>query len=191
MCDAGWHGEGGRVSQDLGAAGAEGEGGFWKPQIKADEQSHLPQFCVKGVLDPRSLFDRVRFFKDRPVFDFDVEEVEFLITLCDFAVFVNPEECVFYFFAVGGGFVDADVYGQFMFTSRRLEAKDEGGSCYGLAEGDCAFGVTGYALKEVYNQYRSSKPYIQSREIIQTLQQAVDQVQKDYLLVRCFGEEES
>ena len=130
----------------MGAAGAESEGRFWKPQIKADEQSHLPEFCVKGILNLRSLFDGIRFFEDRSIFDLDVEEVEFLVTLCDFAVFVNPEECVFYFFAVGGGFVDADIYGQFVFTSGRLEAEDEGRGCYGLAEGDCAFGVTSYAL---------------------------------------------
>jgi len=110
----------------LGATGAEGEGGFWEPQIKADEQTHLAQFCVKGILDPRSFFDRIGLLEDRPVFDLDVEEVEFLVPLGDFAMFVDPEECVFYFFAVRGGFVDADVYGQFVFTGGRLEAEDEG-----------------------------------------------------------------
>lgn len=56
--------------------------------------------------------------------------------------------------------MDADVYGQFVFTGGRLETEDEGGGCYGLAEGYRAFGVTGYALTEVYSQYSPSNRYV-------------------------------
>jgi hypothetical protein len=95
----------------------------------------------------RTFFYRIRFFEYWSIFDLDVEEVQFLVPLGDFAVFIDPEQGVLYFFAVRRRFVYAYVNGEFVGFGGGLKAEYEGRRGYWTAEGDCARGVGCYALE--------------------------------------------
>jgi hypothetical protein len=75
--------------------------------------------------------------------------MQFLVPLGDFAVFVDPEQGVLYFFAVRGGFVNAYVNGEFVGFGGGLETENEGRGGYWVAEGDCARGVGCYAWRGI------------------------------------------
>jgi hypothetical protein len=119
------------------------ETGFSETHVETDQLADFSEGCGKGVFDPGTLFHAIRFPEHRPALDFHVKEMQFLIPVRYLSLLIYPQQRVFYFLAVGGGFVDTDVYGESVLFGEGLQADDEGGLGDGLAERDGGGGVGG------------------------------------------------
>ena len=105
--------------------------------IETDQQPHIPDGGWKGRQNLRPLLHAVALLQRRSARYIDVEEMEFLISVFDLAVRVDPDQGVDHFvFMLGGRFVDADVDGEVVFAGGGLEALDEGAAACGMDRGD-------------------------------------------------------
>ncbi len=105
--------------------------------IETDQQPHIPDRGGKGRQNLRPLLHAVALLQRRSARYIDVEEMEFLISVFDLAVCVDPDQGVDDFvFMLGGRFVDADVDGEVVFAGGGLEALDEGAAACGTDRGD-------------------------------------------------------
>lgn len=136
--------ERGRVQQDLRAQALVVQRELGEAQVEADGRADFACWCLEGQRQGGAALDAGGLAHCRAVGDGDVEEVDFLVAVCDFAARGDPEEGVFELVrGGGGGFVDADGDGEGVGCGEGLEAEDEGGGAGGLAEGEGFGGVVG------------------------------------------------
>ena len=70
---------------------SEREGGLGKSQVEAYQLPYLSHWCGEWRFDARTALDRVGFFEDGTVPDFDVEEVQFLVVVGYGARGIDPD----------------------------------------------------------------------------------------------------
>lgn len=81
--------------------------------------------------------------QDRPAGNVHVKEVDFLVSLGDVAVFVDPQDRVLDLVGIQAGFMDTDMNGQFLTAGCLAQAQHELALVNGLDEADGLRGGAG------------------------------------------------
>jgi hypothetical protein len=142
-----WNRERGRIHHDLRTLPPQPQRHLREAQVEADHHAKFPDRGVDWREDLPPGLDAVALFQHGASgAQVDVEEVDFLVAGRYGAVLVDPDQCVLYFGAALGRFVDADVDGEIGGARFVLQAEDEGAGGGGLDEGEGLRGRGGYVV---------------------------------------------
>ena len=83
-----------RVQDDVSVLAFERQCRLWKAKIETDLRANLAERSLVRWLDDLAGLDKIALLEHRPIFELEVEQVQFLIALRDGTVIVDPYKTV-------------------------------------------------------------------------------------------------